>query len=179
MGDLQRRGGHPGDRELPLRLGETLMDVENIEKLMELFGNYGTLRKEDVGHCETRGKIRNDIGGTDRDVAHVRWGSPWRMPTSEEFEELIDDCVWKWVPHGGSSGYRVTSTNGNSIFLPAAGGSNSFFHRTEDPGERGYYWSSTPNNGFSSMYLKFDSEERETTFGDSRNLYSIRPVLEF
>ena len=31
------------------------------------------------------------------DVAHVKWGGKWRMPTAEEWEELMEDCTWEWV----------------------------------------------------------------------------------
>lgn len=52
------------------------------------------------------------------DVAHVKWGGNWRMPTTDDFYELIDECDWTWE----NGGYLVTSKhNGNSIFLPAAG----------------------------------------------------------
>lgn len=56
------------------------------------------------------------------DVAHVNWGGNWRMPTDDEWSEL-NNCTWTWVTQNGVNGYLVASkTNGNSIFLPAAGG---------------------------------------------------------
>ncbi len=55
------------------------------------------------------------------DVAHVRWGDNWRLPTKEEFEELIQKCKWVWISEISNKGYKVTGPNGNSIFLPAAG----------------------------------------------------------
>ena len=58
------------------------------------------------------------------DAARANWGGSWRMPTYEELYELInkDNCTWTWTTQDGKNGYRVTSrTNGNSIFLPAAG----------------------------------------------------------
>lgn len=62
------------------------------------------------------------------DVAHVKWGGDWRMPTKAEQDELRDtnNCTWTWTTQGGKNGYLVTSKkNGNSIFLPAAGYRNN------------------------------------------------------
>ena len=53
------------------------------------------------------------------DVAHVLWGDGWRMPTVEEFQELVDKCTWRWLSVDGVNGYRITGPNGNKIFMPA------------------------------------------------------------
>lgn len=56
------------------------------------------------------------------DIATVFWGDEWRMPTKEEYEELIENCDWKWSDgflDSGVAGYVGTSKiNGNSIFIP-------------------------------------------------------------
>jgi hypothetical protein len=45
-----------------------------------------------------------------------------RMPSEDEFGELINNCTWSWVENNGHVGYKVSSKiNENSIFLPAAG----------------------------------------------------------
>ena len=60
------------------------------------------------------------------DVAHIKWGVGWRMPTKDELQELKDNCTWTWDSINGMKGYRVTSNmpgyTDRSIFLPAAGG---------------------------------------------------------
>lgn len=61
------------------------------------------------------------ISGTKYDVAHVKWGGKWRIPTIEEMEELKRECTFKWSYADGHFGVKVTGPNGNSIFLPAAG----------------------------------------------------------
>lgn len=48
------------------------------------------------------------------DAVTYKYGIPWRIPTAQEFEELITKC--KWVNANG--GYRIYGLNGNSIFLP-------------------------------------------------------------
>ncbi|MBR6001405.1 MAG: hypothetical protein IK045_00900 [Bacteroidales bacterium] len=59
------------------------------------------------------------------DVAHVKLDGKWRLPTDAEWEALLDQCTLEWKDDyngTGISGRLVTATNGNSIFLPAAGG---------------------------------------------------------
>ncbi len=56
------------------------------------------------------------------DAATANWGGDWRMPTAAEMDELLEHCTWTWTTQNGVNGYQVASkTNGNSIFLPAAG----------------------------------------------------------
>ena len=84
--------------------------------------------------------IGKDISGTRYDVAHEKWGGAWRMPTRDEFNELMNEnfCTWKWIK---SCGFEVTSRiNGNKIFLPAAGYCKGSSHCYQ--GVDGYYWSS-------------------------------------
>ena len=79
---------------------------------------------------------------SDRDAATANWGSGWRMPTKEEFEELKNNCTVTWTTQNGVNGSLFTGPNGNSIFLPAAGyryGSGGL----DLAGSRGYYWSSS------------------------------------
>ena len=86
--------------------------------------------------------IGQDISGTKYDVAAVKWKGSWRMPTADEFMELIEKCDWIGENYRGMIGFRVTGPNGNSIFLPAAGGDDG---KGNDPdvGEDGDYWTST------------------------------------
>lgn len=76
------------------------------------------------------------------DVAYVTLGGKWRMPTRAEFQELRDNCTSEETTLNGVKGMKFTSkTNGNSIFLPAAGRFRG--QRFQDAGSRGYYWSSS------------------------------------
>ena len=56
------------------------------------------------------------ICGTQYDVAHVKWGNSWQMPSLEQFKELINNRSYIYV----RSGLQFTGPNGNSIFLPVA-----------------------------------------------------------
>lgn len=76
------------------------------------------------------------------DVAHVKLGGNWRMPTHDEWTELLENCTWDWTTQNGVSGRLVTSKNNNkSIFLPAAGDrSDTGLIGVESYGN---YWSSS------------------------------------
>lgn len=70
------------------------------------------------------------------DAATAKLGSPWRMPTIDEFQELIDKCTWTWTTQDGVNGYQVDGPNGNAIFLPAS-------YLVTGSYRAGYYWSSS------------------------------------
>ena len=114
------------------------------------------------------------------DAARANWGGSWRMPTTEEQQELINNCTWTWTwltTQNGVNGYKVTSkSNGNSIFLPAAGSpGNSFLG---DAGSYGYYWSSSLDTGtpISAYGLYFGSSYVHRG-GYTRSYgFSVRPV---
>lgn len=84
--------------------------------------------------------IGNDIRETVYDVAYTVYGNKWRLPSTNDFEELINKCKWTWMTSHGANGYLVTGPNGNSIFLPVAGFYNGRF--LQNDGENGYYWGS-------------------------------------
>lgn len=62
----------------------------------------------------------SDISGTDFDAAYT-WGSKWRLPNVDEYNELAHNCTWTKATINGISGYKVTGKNGNYIFLPPTG----------------------------------------------------------
>lgn len=64
-------------------------------------------------------EIGSNISG-DRlyDAVAFMWRAGWRMPTKEEWQELIDKCMWFLMTDKGYEGWAVVGPNGNSIFLP-------------------------------------------------------------
>ena len=110
------------------------------------------------------------------DVAHVKWGGTWRMPTLDEQKELLNNCTWKWRTQNGVKGHKVTGPNGNSIFLPAAGyrdGTGLY-----DSGGYGDYWASSFVGGFSYDAYYFFISTYQYYWNDSSRYYgrSVRPV---
>lgn len=75
------------------------------------------------------------------DAANVQWGGSWRLPTDDEFAELISECSWNFASFNGVNGYLVTGPNGKNIFLPASAYQNGT--TIENDGDFGDYWSST------------------------------------
>ncbi len=134
-------------------------------------------------HLSANGTVDNktslgDYDYTD-DAARQALGGSWRMPTADEWQELIDNCTWTWTTQNGVNGRVVTGPNGNSIFLPAAG------TRTEgnlsDAGVWGNYWTSSLHAANSSYAEKvnFRSNAAQSTSRGSRYYgRSIRPVTD-
>lgn len=112
------------------------------------------------------------------DAATVNLGSGWRMPTQAELKELRDQCTSEWTTVNGVSGYKMTSkTNGNSIFLPAAGRLDVYYHA--ENGTAGYYWSSqcASSSVVYGIGLNFNDSETNYNYTARRwNAYAIRPV---
>ena len=95
------------------------------------------------------------------DAATQNWGGNWRMPTIAEWWELINNCDWVWTDNYNGTGVAgrivASRTNGNSIFLPAAG--CHYYSETYLVGNYGRYWlssldTSTPYN---ALLASFDS----------------------
>ena len=112
------------------------------------------------------------------DVAHVKWGGDWRMPTQDEFNELIEKCTWTWTTKNGVKGWEVTCRNDSSrsIFLPAAGYCSGTY--LSGVGSRGYYWSSSLYTGTPryAWGLSFDSSDVGASSSSRYFGQSVRPV---
>lgn len=97
-----------------------------------------------------REKISLDsiIIGTNNDVAHVKWGNKWNMPSRDQFKELRWYTTITHDSFNGVNGVFVKGKNGNVIFLPMAGAFWSieqFGNINTTPqywwtGATGYYW---------------------------------------
>ena len=114
------------------------------------------------------------------DVAHVKLGGNWRMPTEAEWTELKNKCIWIWTTQNGVNGRKVTGPNGNSIFLPATG----LWTRTDFlyAVEYGGYWTSSIDPRSESTYLAWSENfnpDDVYRLGIYRYYgHSIRPVCE-
>ena len=100
-----------------------------------------------------------------------------KVPTKEQFAELLNKCTVTWTTHNGVNGRLFTGPNGNSIFLPAAGhrhGSSLYW-----VGSNGYYWSGPLYSSGTgrACCLGFNSVNYGMSDYDYRSLgQSVRPV---
>lgn len=85
-------------------------------------------------------KPRQILMGAKRDVATAILGEEWSMPTEEQFEELLSECLWSWKKINGHNGYEIIGKSGKSIFLPAGGWSCDTTVQYRN--KYGYYWTS-------------------------------------
>jgi len=139
------------------------------------------------------------------DAATANWGKEWRMPTTEEQRELVEECYWVW-----SNGYngsdvrghivykakrfddkgRVEYPGGNyqseieynvssdaHVFLPASGG------RWDDElaydGDSGGFWSSSLYEDYEYGAREFGFNEKEVgwDYGSDRRIgFPVRAV---
>ena len=120
------------------------------------------------------------------DAATANWGSPWRMPTKAEMQELADtksntaEYTWELTTVDGHKGYRITrNSTGANIFLPASGNYGGSLY---DQNSFGYYWSSSldeesGSNPSNSYYLGTNNTNAGVYNWNSRYLgLSVRPV---
>ena len=112
------------------------------------------------------------------DAAHVNLGGGWRMPTVDEFEELINNCTWEWTTLDGVNGYNVTSKKtGNSIFLPITG--FRYYADTQFRSIMGVYWTSSlyTGNPNKAWCLEFNFSDIKVHYGNlSSNRFSGRCI---
>ena len=99
-------------------------------------------------------------GNASYDAARAIWGETWRMPTKEEFLELINNCTISYNISGNYNGTVLTGPNGKKIYIR---------------GNR--YWTATPLSSSSAYYIYFyDNSYTSDWNTKSGSKYFIRPV---
>ena len=152
-------------------------------------GTY-SLKITKYNTSEEYGIIDNKISlDAEDDVAHVELGGKWRIPTKEEWEELVNNCDWSYYRHVNDfdvkNGWRVKSrVNDNQIFL-----SSGYGEKTGDGGMwelvQSRFWTSslyTEDPQYAWAYVVLDPEtypnRNHMTFEERFMGLSIRPVTE-
>ena len=87
--------------------------------------------------------LGTDIAGTDYDVAHVKWGDCWQMPSHEQLQQLFYCCYYEWTNVNGVNGMKFTCPDAGKIFIPITGmrvQNGKYYSKYE-----GYHWTSSIN----------------------------------
>ena len=131
------------------------------------------------------GKMVLETGPDGDDAASKILGGKWRMPTNEEWTELMEKCEWSWTDNYNGTGVigRIVTSNiegfkDRSIFIPCAGIRNgNMLQYQEDTGE---YWSSSLYADYPSSAWGMASYPDKVLCGDEgrHKGLSIRPVYE-
>ena len=107
-------------------------------------------------------RTQNEVCGMiTHDKAMSMYGA--KVPTKEQWEELISSCVWTWM----GNGYNVVGANNATIFLPA------------DNAKKGIYWTSSlyTGNVNKAWCLQFDFSDVNVDYGNlSSNRFSGRCI---
>ena len=146
----------------------------------EAYGDYfawGETEPKDIYNSSTYTYSDNPaILPSDHDAATANWGGGWRMPTIEEWQELIQNTTMTWTTQNSVNGRLFTASNGNSLFLPAAGFryNSSLLYAGGD----GDYWSSSldTDNPGDAWYLYFGSDYYGVDGNYRYYGRSVRPV---
>lgn len=128
-------GNHPHMIDLGLPSG-TLWSCCNVgAKTPEDYGNYYNWgATEHISNWVEAGTVNiggnsqyvfydigTNIAGTEYDVAYVKWGDSWNMPTREQCKELIENCTVTMVEENGVYYLKLTGKNNGYITIPTAG----------------------------------------------------------
>lgn len=149
------------------------------------WGEIATKDSFDIDSSETYydTSIEDFSGDATYDAATTNIGDTWRIPTQDECQALRDSCIWTWMTRANTDGdyvygYKVEGSNGNSIFLPAAG--YYYVSTLNDAGKTGCYWSSTPDASGSDAYLLGFNKSDNPYVNDFTRYYgrSVRAVSE-
>ena len=171
----------------PEEYGDYYAWGETQPKEEYLWRTYTLCTVDENGYMKTLTKYntRNLYGATDNlttleavdDAASAKLDNGARTPTKEEWEELIANTTVEWTTLNGAKGRKFTATNGNTIFLPAAG--CRYGSELRNAGTGGLYWSSslvsdTPDKAWG---FYFHPSAQGTDGNNSRrDGQSIRPV---
>lgn len=144
--------------------------------------NNGSSSYDETYFNSVKGTVcPNDVLAKEYDAAAQIMGSDWRMPTKDDFQELLSGTTNEWISNykgSGVNGRKFTSRTDTSkyIFIPAAGYCSD--GSVDNVGYGGYVWSSSldTSNPDNAWHLYFYSGY--CGMYDSRRCYgwSVRGV---
>lgn len=120
------------------------------------------------------------------DAADAHWsnlGNNCRIPTENDWNELIKNCTPKWITKNGVKGVLFKAKNDESLFLPAVGfrHEEGIFNSGQYDGY-GFYWTSSrsTNNSNNAWYVRFNYNSENPVLKEYMRLFglSVRPVCD-
>ena len=140
--------------------------TQNIQSSANLEGTYDNL----------------SILEEEDDIVAITWGKGWRMPTVDEYQELYDNCSFKWEQINGTYGVMLTSKiegyQDRCLFLPAGG--HPAWGLSTGANQNGYYWTSSLFETYPTQAWSFhfsDGEKKIDTQSRAEQFH-IRGVIE-
>ena len=104
------------------------------------------------------------------------------MPTSTQYQELIDNTDYEWTTINGVNGTKFTNKTDSTkyVFFPAGGSYNAVDYTLNNVGSIGMYFSSTPNTNLNANILyfyNFSNYNISVTANIRKAGYTIRGVV--
>lgn len=154
-------------------------DIADYLKKAKLTDTYRWMNSEGEYTKYVRIDGRNIVLSADDDAATQQWGTPWRMPTMYDIEDLLSlcTCTYQWDNSYGYI-YTVTGPNGNSITLSCTGTAEG----TQQPawGLVLSFLTATLANDTRNAYILGNdviSNNLKVTFARRYLGFNIRPVI--
>lgn len=154
---------------------------------MGLYFSWGNIEghPEGSGYDFSQEVYDNTPGATiaadltlEQDAARASLGAPWRMPTADEFQELIDNCSSVVFTLNGVNGLLFTSNlNGATLFFPSAG----YYNGTSlnQSGSSGFYWTTVFNSATNASAFRFSGSDINSRGNHHRSLgFPVRAVMD-
>lgn len=132
----------------------TAVKKQTLHRFLDLGLPSGTLWAQtnleadhpaDYGKYYTYNQAKHACENNSATPGNSKYEAP-SLPTREQYQELIDNCKWKWIKTKNSHGdivpgYKITGKNGKILFLPACGVRGDTGYLAQ--GSVGYYWTKT------------------------------------
>ena len=170
---------HAIDLGLPSRAKWSCCNVDANKP--EEYGTYyafGETKEREIysAKCYVNERYADKQIVSSDDVATVKWGKLWHIPSLDDIGELINNCTSEWTVVNGVNGRMFTGKNDNKVFLPAGGKMNILSN--ESLGKLGHYWSNTEywDDRANAFYFYFHDGNAGVHFGGKAQGLLIRPV---
>ena len=166
-------------------------DIEPATNKRCVWANYKYINDKLTKYCpfdepafwDGKGKPDNKLVlNKEDDMAAANMKGDWKMPTKEQLQELLDNTTNEWVKdyndiHELNGRVFTSKTNGNTLFIPAAGYRiGSSVHTV---GFMAYVWSSTLDDRYPhyAHILVGDSYRIHTSKEWRNSEFSVRAIM--